>query len=263
MKCEKCGKEHNGDYGSGRFCNSKCARGFSTTEKRKEINIKVSKLLSGYRCVKGGKIKLCDYGCGQKAKYQLSNGKWCCEPSYNQCLSLRKKNSQSLRKVYKGRRKSYTVNQDALDRAHKTYRKNLQKKYDQLPFHKKPDGERRKIVLKEQDNKCLICGTEQWQDKPLKLHLDHIDGHTQNNSRENLRFLCPNCHSQTPTYCQSGDRKGKLYGQKVSDKKLIKAIIKTKSPYQALLKCGLTAGANYNRVNKLMDKHKLTFKTTA
>jgi len=45
--CENCEEEHNGEYGSGRFCSSKCARGFSTKEKRKEINEKVSKSLIG------------------------------------------------------------------------------------------------------------------------------------------------------------------------------------------------------------------------
>ena len=40
--CENCNQEHNGTYGSGRFCSSKCARGFSTKAKRKEINEKVS-----------------------------------------------------------------------------------------------------------------------------------------------------------------------------------------------------------------------------
>jgi len=47
MKCENCGEKHNGEYGSGRFCSSKCARGFSTKAKRKEINEKVSNSLKG------------------------------------------------------------------------------------------------------------------------------------------------------------------------------------------------------------------------
>ena len=40
--CENCGKEHNGSYGSGRFCSSKCARSFSTKMNRDKINKKVS-----------------------------------------------------------------------------------------------------------------------------------------------------------------------------------------------------------------------------
>jgi hypothetical protein len=40
--CERCSQPHSGVYGSGRFCSSKCARGFSTKAKRKEINATVS-----------------------------------------------------------------------------------------------------------------------------------------------------------------------------------------------------------------------------
>lgn len=47
MKCESCNKKHDGSYGSGRFCSSRCARGFSTKNKREEINKKVSKSLLG------------------------------------------------------------------------------------------------------------------------------------------------------------------------------------------------------------------------
>ncbi len=47
MVCEKCLKIHDGSYGSGRFCSSKCARSFSTKNKRAEINKKVSEALKG------------------------------------------------------------------------------------------------------------------------------------------------------------------------------------------------------------------------
>lgn len=49
--------------------------------------------------------------------------------------------------------------------------------------------------------KCSSCGNEgEWLNKPLTLHLDHKDGNHTNNEPENLRFLCPNCHQQTPTW---------------------------------------------------------------
>ena len=47
MKCEKCEKEHNGSYGSGRFCSPKCARGYSTKFNRKETNEKIRNKLKG------------------------------------------------------------------------------------------------------------------------------------------------------------------------------------------------------------------------
>jgi 5-methylcytosine-specific restriction endonuclease McrA len=47
---------------------------------------------------------------------------------------------------------------------------------------------------------CAICGITEWQGKRLTLHLDHVNGVNNDNRYENLRLLCPNCHSQTPTY---------------------------------------------------------------
>ena len=48
--------------------------------------------------------------------------------------------------------------------------------------------------------KCESCGLSEWLGKKLSLELDHKDGNRYNHSIENLRILCPNCHSQTDTY---------------------------------------------------------------
>ena len=48
--------------------------------------------------------------------------------------------------------------------------------------------------------KCIVCNITEWMGNSIVLELDHIDGDSSNNNLINLRLLCPNCHSQTPTY---------------------------------------------------------------
>lgn len=60
-------------------------------------------------------------------------------------------------------------------------------------------GKRSRILL-EQNYCCAECGIKDWNNKPLTLELDHKDGDKTNETRENLWCLCPNCHSQTPTF---------------------------------------------------------------
>jgi hypothetical protein len=66
----------------------------------------------------------------------------------------------------------------------------------------RPSGFVRRFMLEETEYKCSECG---WgKPNPLNgivyLEIDHIDGNRENGYKENLRVLCPNCHTLTDTY---------------------------------------------------------------
>ena len=60
----------------------------------------------------------------------------------------------------------------------------------------------RNRIIKEEILKyeCKICNISSWNENPISLQLDHINGVKNDNRLEKLRFLCPNCHSQTNTW---------------------------------------------------------------
>lgn len=71
---------------------------------------------------------------------------------------------------------------------------------------------------------CSICGLTKWNNDPIPLELDHINGNHSDNSLSNLRLTCPNCHAQTNTH--AGRNK----------KKHIKFILQPKTKYYCI--CG-------------------------
>jgi len=68
----------------------------------------------------------------------------------------------------------------------------------------------RKLLSEGEPYECSECGLNQWKDKPLRLQLDHKNGDSSDNRRKNLRLLCPNCHTQTPTYSRGKIKKSKI-----------------------------------------------------
>lgn len=121
MKCEYCKQEHDGSYGSGRFCNIKCSHGFSTKLKRKEINKKVSKSLIKTKILF---LIICKECCNETYS-PIPTTQFCnasCRSSYNNRhrkikSTTRIKLSDAMKNLYKsgdrtikgGRTKWYTI----------------------------------------------------------------------------------------------------------------------------------------------------------
>lgn len=160
MKCEKCMCEHTGVYGSGRFCSSQCARSFATKDKRSNINETVSKKLKGRQSSLLG-TKLTD----------------------DHIDKIRNGVSPEVRKL-------------AIE---KTRALRLEK-YNNTLFENLSTSQKKRRVKEEQNDCCNRCGINEWLGTSITLEVEHKNGNTKDNSRDNLEALCPNCHSQTPTW---------------------------------------------------------------
>ena len=70
----------------------------------------------------------------------------------------------------------------------------------------------REYIRRDQYGRCAICGLGgEWQGRALHLVLDHLDGNSDNNRRDNLRLICPNCDSQLPTFKSRNKGNGRHY----------------------------------------------------
>lgn len=65
----------------------------------------------------------------------------------------------------------------------------------------------KRFLKREVADACSICTGTHWLGEKLSLQLDHINGNASNNFPSNLRLLCPNCHSLTPSF--TGKNRGK------------------------------------------------------
>lgn len=133
-----------------------------------------------------------------------------------------------------------------LARLRETYRiKQAAKSFESLGL----EAKRKRIIL-EQKNCCNHCGLSEWCSQPLTLELEHKNGNNNDDRRENLECICPNCHSLTPTW--RGRNKRKSLGI-VELTNIRNAVLQGVSLSKAMKDQGLAGkGANHARIKAML-----------
>ena len=73
--------------------------------------------------------------------------------------------------------------------------------FDKYAKHRRKGNILTRCLLEIGVKYVCICGiSDIWKGTKITLHVDHKDGNWRNNTPENLRFMCPNCHSQTNNF---------------------------------------------------------------
>jgi hypothetical protein len=115
----------------------------------------------------------------------------------------------------------------------------------------------KKRLIKDRlkENRCEECGLTEWNNMPIALQLHHKDGDSTNHKFENLKILCPNCHTQTDTYGSKNKGTEKTY-----DKiQLLESISNSKNYSEVKIKIGLKRGGDNNVIKNIMFEYDINF----
>jgi len=196
----------------------------------------------------------CDYGCGQEAEHEQSNGKMCCSEHYSACPAVRTKVSEGVKAAYERGDKD-TKHLDG----HRGWNKG--KTFNVGEYGKKTisdtvkKGNIKKKLIRRRGYKCQGCEEAFHRDEKIPLEIHRIDETKsyEESEADNFKLLCPNCHAQADNY---RGQKASPPGKKVNEKDLAEALREKDSIRQALLSVGLAGkGANYDRAKKVARKH--------
>ena len=192
---------------------------------------------------------VCEYGCNTESKFVLKNGKNCCSTRPAGCSVMKAINAEKTKQAHSEGRHGYTHNPASAWSKGKSLISNEIVFVEDSTYANEMVKQR---IVKDNllEYKCVKCGIDSWCGETIVLDLDHINGNNRDNRLTNLRYLCPNCHSQTDTYKGRNKNSGKV---KITDQELLTAYAKCSNIRQALLEVGLAAkGGNYERMKRLM-----------
>jgi hypothetical protein len=185
----------------------------------------------------------CFHGCGNKAVHITKRGKYTCNRISAKCPAIRLKNSRAVAKAH----------QEGTIPGWNDLRINY--KIDTGKSNRGKFTRPKSVLISKRGHKCEKCFNEEWLGKSITLELEHIDGNTKNNDESNLLLLCPNCHSQTPTWRR---KKTKNQYRKYTTEEYLKAIETSASMNECLRKLDLKWNSGQT-VLKIMIEHKVEF----
>jgi hypothetical protein len=183
MKCEKCSEDHDGSYGSGRFCGRGCANSRTHTV-IDSICVKCGDDVQIPNTFPKKWDVICD-GCKPKIKKRV-------KVVYPLCLNCGSVTSRSDSKYCCKECARISIIKNARDKR----------------FKKVEDSQGvgcdirwiKEYLLDKYGHKCWICGLKEWMGEPIPVIIDHINGRAHYNRLDNLQIVCGNCDMQLPTY---------------------------------------------------------------
>lgn len=196
--------------------------------------------------------QLCSYGCNQPAKFTNGSNKLMCAERSSSCPAVKEKNSKGLHKAYETGKK----NVDHLE-GKRGWRKG--KVFAEFGYGDQSKGGIKSALIIERGHKCEVCEFASWNGIPITLELEHSDGDRKNNNKDNLKLLCPNCHSQTPTWRRRKDTGKVNSNSRYTEEEIINCITQSKNLNQVLDKLDLRYGSAGNII-KIMSKYGVGFK---
>lgn len=151
-------------------------------------------------------------GCGNPLSYDKRKNKFCsssCSATTNNALSSKGTNNQNARKPCLG------CGNPVMRTYCGTSCQQLRRKGIITSLVEQGKAENasqvKRYLLEKNGNVCSHCNIKEWNGKPINMELEHIDGNSDNNTLENCCLICPNCHSQTPTYKARNKGNGRHY----------------------------------------------------